>query len=32
MKKAIVIAFVLFAALVQAQEQKQVPQISVSGE
>ena len=32
MKKAIVIAFLLFAALVQAQEQKQVPQISVSGE
>ena len=32
MKKAIVIAFVLFAVLVQAQEQKQLPQISVSGE
>ena len=32
MKNAIVIAFVLFSTLVQAQEQKQVPQISVSGE
>jgi uncharacterized protein YggE len=32
MKKVILIAFVLFAVLVQAQEQKQTPQISVSGE
>lgn len=32
MKKAIVIAFVLLTILVQAQEQKQISQISVSGE
>jgi uncharacterized protein YggE len=32
MKKVVVIAFVMFAPLLQAQEKLQVPQISVSGE
>ncbi len=32
MKKVIVIAFAMFASLLNAQEKLQIPQISVSGE